>query len=136
MSRPVLRTRENSEGVKRIIAKIRERRNQISTLSHCIHALQESWKRMDTHEPLTQQGIERYILHNLENYSFWLGLQESERTKGGWNLQRVRDNTCERFDQYLTVIGYKPAERQEIFTELAHYNPAIRTPQDTIGELQ
>ncbi len=127
-----LRTVENMKKVSAIIEQLRDkRRHGKYTLSYCITLLQAKWKRKNTLEPLTSQSIENYITDNVENPSFWLRLGTSGTKQNGTQLATVRERTCERFDQYLTVIGYQPAERQAIFTELAQCNPAVHYP-DTL----
>lgn len=126
MSHPLLKTRENREAVQKIVRAIQTRRDHV--LAKYVDTIASQWKRADTGEPMTKKGIEFYILTKLENPLYWLSVKEKGNASSLAHAH-IRDVTCERFDQYLTVIGYTPDEREGIFTKLHALNPAVRYPQ-------
>lgn len=128
MPRQYLRTRDNLRGVEKILAGIKQRRK--GKLRAAIPQLQKLWQNTKRNDLLTPKSLEIYIYRFLDRPSFWLGLYEHANVPS----QETGDRVCQRFYHYLGAIGYEPAERQQVFTELAKYNPAIRSPEDTRGE--
>lgn len=133
MPRPLLKTRENIQALMQLLVRIKAKRGE--KIAHVVTRLEGRWKGA-TGSALTRSSIDDYIRYELESPYFWLSLRESG-TKGPLiDYTQMRLRACERFNQYLEALGYQSGERQNIFTDLAKYNPVIHSPESIRGEKQ
>lgn len=132
MPRPLLKSQENRNRVRMILAPIIERR-KLGTLTEQAYELYTSWNRETSEGTLTQQGVAKYIARTLENELAWLSLDTTKRVQGA-GTRLVVELRCERMQSYLTFLKYPENEQRRIFEELAEINQAIRYPGDQTGE--